>query len=221
MMTIQEAMQQRHSVRSYIDQKIDETAASQLQKKIDACNQESGLHIQMVLHEPQAFDGFMAHYGKFTGVQNYIALIGKKSSSLEEQAGYYGEQLVLTAQQLGLNTCWVAMTVSKGTVKKHCVMKNDEKIACVIALGYGTVQGAAHSSKPMSELCQVEGTMPAWFKDGMEAVMLAPTAVNQQKFLFTLQGEQVTAKSLGGFYSMIDLGIVKYHFEAVTGRKVL
>jgi hypothetical protein len=60
---------------------------------------------------------------KFTGVQNYIALIGKKSSSLEEQAGYYGEQLVLTAQQLGLNTCWVAMTVSKGTVKKHCVMQ--------------------------------------------------------------------------------------------------
>lgn len=50
--------------------------------------------------------------------------------------------------------------------------------------------------------------------------MLAPTAMNQQKFKFVLKGDQVEAASTGGFYSKIDLGIVKYHFEAVSGHKV-
>ena len=48
----------------------------------------------------------------------------------------------------------------------------------------------------------------------------APTAVNQQKFLFELKNGKVTAKNLGGFYSKIDLGIVKYYFEAVTEHEV-
>ncbi|HBM48383.1 hypothetical protein DXA97_02890 [Clostridium sp. OF09-36] len=43
---------------------------------------------------------------------------------------------------------------------------------------------------------------------------------NQQKFFFELKDGTVTAKSLRGFYSKIDLGIAKYHFEAVTGHKV-
>ena len=55
---------------------------------------------------------------------------------------------------------------------------------------------------------------------GPEAAMLAPTAVNQQKFRFELDGEKVSAVSTGGFYSKIDLGIVKYHFEAASGHKV-
>lgn len=54
----------------------------------------------------------------------------------------------------------------------------------------------------------------------MEAVSLAPTAVNQQKFIFELKNGVVTAKALNGFYAKIDLGIAKYHFEAVTGHKV-
>ena len=43
-------------------------------------------------------------YTSFSGVKNYIALIGKKSPNLEEACGYYGEKIVLRAQQLGLNT---------------------------------------------------------------------------------------------------------------------
>ncbi len=60
-----------------------------------ACNRESGLHIQLVTNEPKAFAGFMAHYGKFSGVTNYIAMIGKKGPGLDEKCGYYGERMVL------------------------------------------------------------------------------------------------------------------------------
>ena len=73
----------------------------------------------------------------------------------------------------------------------------------------------------MSELCRVQGDMPEWFRNGMEAAMLAPTAVNQQKFLFTLDDDIVTAERTGGMYSLVDLGIVKYHFEIGSGKEGL
>ena len=44
------------------------------------------------------------------------------------------------------------------------------------------------------------------------------TAMNQQKFRFTLNGNQVSAKAGIGFYAKVDLGIVKYHFEVGAGK---
>lgn len=214
-----EAMRERHSVRSYLDKKIPREIVAQLQSEIDVCNREGGLHMQLVTDEPKAFDGFMAHYGKFKGVQNYIALIGKKSSKLDERIGYFGERMALFAQMLGLNTCWVAMTFSKGMTKRKCQINAGEKLVCVLALGYGETQGISHKSKAPSEVCEALGDAPDWFFRGITAALLAPTAINQQKFFFSLDGKSVTAKSTGGFYSTVDLGIVKYHFEIGAGTE--
>lgn len=218
-MTVIEAMNTRHAVRSYKTTAISQETIDRLQTEIDACNQEGGLHIQLVTNEPKAFDGFMAHYGKFSGVQNYIALIGVKAPDLDEKIGYYGERMALLAQSLGLNTCWVAMTFSKGITKKNCIVGSKEKLGAVLSLGYGETQGVAHQSKPIGELSNYKEDMPEWFKKGVEAAMLAPTAMNQQKFMLTLDGSSVTAKSLGVFYSKVDLGIVKYHFEIGAGKE--
>ena len=217
-MTILEAMKARHSVRSYTDQPISQELIQKLNSEIKACNREGNLHIQLVTNEKKAFDGLMAHYGKFSGVQNYIALVGKKNSDLEK-LGYYGERIVLLAQSLGLNTCWVAMTVSKSIVKKNIEVKFDEKLRIIISLGYGSTQGAEHKSKEISKFCTMNQQNPQWFIDGVKAAMLAPTAMNQQKFYFDLDGSKVSAKSLGKFYSKIDLGIVKYHFEIGAGKE--
>lgn len=218
-MTMIEAIHARHSVRNYQAKAIPQEIVDRLQAEIDACNKESGLHIQLVTNEPKAFDGFMAHYGKFSGVQNYIALIGTKAADLEEKVGYYGERVALLAQSLGLNTCWVAMTFSKGVTKKHCTIRNGEKLVVVLSLGYGENQGTARKSKSVSELSNYAVGMPEWFKAGVATAMLAPTAMNQQKFLLTLNDTSVEAKSLGGFYSKVDLGIVKYHFEVGAGKE--
>ena len=217
MSSINEAIRARHSVRSYNERGIEEDKVDELRRAIDECNRASGLNIQLMTDEPHAFDCFMAHYGKFSGVRNYIAMVGRKGE--DERIGYYGEKLVLLAQTMGLNTCWVALTFSKR--KTGCRIGPGEKILCVIAIGYGSTQGVEHRGKPMSELCKVNSDMPDWFENGMEAAMLAPTAVNQQKFLFTLNGDEVTAKATGGVYSRIDLGIVKYHFEVGSGREGL
>lgn len=215
-MDLREAMQARHSVRQYKNQPLSESVISAMQAEIDDCNRESGLHIQLVLEEPKAFDGFMAHYGKFSGVKNYIALVGKKDSALEEKCGYYGERLVLKAQQLGLNTCWVALTYSK--IKTAFSVGSGEKLCVVIAVGYGQTQGTPHKSKTITEVSQIDGQMPDWFKNGVEAALAAPTAMNQQKFVFALDEDKVTAKAGKGFYTKLDLGIVKYHFEIGAGK---
>lgn len=218
-MTIMEAIKERHSVRSYTDKKLSTEIISKLQDEITKSNKESGLHIQLVTNEPKAFNGFMAHYGKFSGVQNYIALIGKKSSKLDETVGYYGEHIALFAQTLGLNTCWVAMTFSKNITKTLCKIQNDEKLVCVLALGYGKTHGIQHKSKAMKDVCKVNGAIPDWFSNGLKAALLAPTATNQQKFMFSLKGKNVSVKATGGFYSKVDLGIVKHHFETGAGKE--
>ena len=220
-MTEIEAIGSRHSVRSYADKEIPQEIADRLQKEIDECNRQGGLNIQLVLNEPNAFDGFMAHYGKFSGVKNYIVLAGKKSPRLDERIGYYGEKIVLLAQTLGLNTCWVAMSFSKSRAKEVSKLNKGERIVCVIALGYGVTQGTAHKSKPFESVCTFEGECPEWFKKGVEAALLAPTALNQQKFLITLKNGKASAKALPGFYSRVDLGIASYHFEIASGKGLI
>lgn len=215
-MDLLEAIQTRHSVRSYTSQEIEGKIKDELLSFLQECNRDSGLHMQLVLDEPKAFDSFIAHFGKFSGARNYIAVIGTKDSSVEETCGYYGEKVVLKAQQMGLNTCWAAMTYSK--IKTAYELKKDEKIYMVIAIGYGENQGNPHKSKSASDVSNLSDSSPEWFRKGVEAALLAPTAMNQQKFYFTLHDDQtVSVKSGIGFYSRTDLGIVKYHFELGAG----
>lgn len=214
-MDMMEAMQARHSVRSYTDKTIEGETLEALEEVIEECNRESGLHIQLVRNEPMAFGGGLAHYGKFAGVKNYLALVGRKDRRLDEKCGYYGEKIVLAAQALGLNTCWVGLTFKK--VPDVFKIADGEKLVMVIAVGYGATQGTAHQSKAAAAVSRAENA-PDWFKKGVEAALLAPTAINQQKFLFTLHGDKVSAKAGLGPFSKVDLGIVKYHFELGSGR---
>lgn len=213
-MEIIELMKERHSVRQYTDKKIEKEKREVLNALIAKINQKAGLHIQIIYDEPKCFNSMMAHYGKFDGVNNYIALVGEKSKS-DEALGYYGEQIVLKAQELGLNTCWVAMTHGKSKAQ----IGKGEKLVCLISLGYGKTAGAAHKSKKLSEVCNYKKDMPEWFLSGMEAALLAPTAMNRQKFYFELLPDNSIKITCGkGLYTKLDLGIVKYHFEVVSGK---
>ena len=218
-MDLREAIKSRHSVRKYKDIPIPEELVAKLNMLIDACNAESGLHIQLITGDPECFDTLLTHYGMFSNVNNYLALVGPKSlPRLEELCGYYGQQIVIAAQMMGLNTCWVAGTYSRSKCKAD--QQEGEKIVCVIAIGYGETQGVKHKSKPLSKICNVpESEMPVWFKNGVKAAMMAPTAMNQQKFMITLDGDKAVITAGRGPMTKIELGIVRYNFEAVSGHK--
>ena len=185
-MTLQEAIVARHSVRQYLEKPIESEKVAQLQALIGKCNKEGQLHLQLVTNEPKAFASGMAKYGGFKGVGNYIAVVGPKGEDVK--LGYYGEKVVLLAQTLGLNTCWVGLSYKK--------QPNQYQI--------------------------LDGESSEWFRRGMEAALLAPTAVNQQKFEFILhEGNRVEAKAKFTFigYAALDLGIVKCHFEIGAGKE--
>lgn len=220
---MQEAIEARHSVRAYKDLPLSEEIVKLLEDELVKLNNEGQLHIQLICNEPKAFQGTMAKYGKFRNVNNYLVMAGKKAEDLDERIGYYGEHLVLLAQTLGLNTCWVGLSYSK--VPGTYVLDEDEKIACYIAIGYGETQGSGHKIKTVEQVSNASDITPSWFKRGVEAALLAPTAVNQQKFSFEYVGmsnnrHQVCAKK--GFsmigYTQMDLGIAKYHFEIGAGK---
>lgn len=214
-MDLWEAMRARHSARRYTDRRIEGETQNALRQEIDACNRESGLSIQLCLDEPGAFTGLIAHYGRFRNARNYVALVGKKDERLEEKCGYYGERIVLKATQLGLDTCWVAGTYKKGKVV--AAIGDGEKLALVISIGYGETHGAPRKTKSIEQLGRADGEMPVWFRRGLEAAQLAPTAVNQQQFRFELHGDRVKAVALPGFGTKVDLGIAKYHFGIGAG----
>ncbi len=217
-MTLQEAIAARHSVRQYQEKPIEASIIERLNEEIDLCNREGNLHIQLVANEPKAFAGGMAKYGKFRGVSNYLAMVAPKGA--DESIGYYGERLVLLAQTLGLNSCWVGLSFRKQP--DQYTIADGEKLHCVIALGYGANQGVQHPMRPMEKFIKASLPLPDWFRRGMEAALLAPTAVNQQKFEFELINDHTVATrarfTLIG-YGKMDLGIAKYHFEVAAGKE--
>ncbi len=218
-MTPQEAIDVRHSVRSYLDRPISTDIREKLDAYASRCNAKSGLSITIQYDDPDGFDSRLAHYGRFSNVSNYIVLKGPSRPDFDFLCGYYGEKVVLYAQSLGLNTCWTALTFNKKKVRQ--LLKEGENLCMVIALGYGKTQGQARSSKPARDVIEGVDNPPRWFMDGVEAALKAPTAMNQQKFAFSISdGEPVVRVKGMGVYTRVDLGIVSCHFEVVTGRRV-
>ena len=93
-MDILEIMKERHSVRQYKNQAIEPSKREEISSLI-----MMSMRREDFFDEPKCFDSFMAHYGKFENVKNYIAIVGNKND--QEKAGYYGEKIVLKCPELG------------------------------------------------------------------------------------------------------------------------
>ncbi len=217
-MTIEEAVLNRHSVRRYQDAPLPEPVRSALEDEIGKVNEESGLHIQLVCDRPEAFATLMNRYGWFAGVRHYMALVGPDDGKLDEACGYYGEHLALYAETLGLGSCWVGGTFSR---KKTAYEAGaGERLALIIAVGVPSVPGKPHKSRSYAAVTRNGENAPDWFRKGAEAALLAPTAVNQQRFLLEYEApDRVRATAGRGSFTKVDLGIVKYHFEIGAGKE--
>ena len=213
-MDIEQAVRERHSVRKYRKESIPEDIVAKLNEEIEAVNRESGLSVRLALNEPDCFSGAVLRLTTgFRNADNYFAMIGPDDESLYEKSGYFGERLVLLAQQLGLNTCW-AMLCKKGS----CQVEKGQKMSIGISVGYGEDQGVPHKNKPVSKIADMEGA-PDWFVKGVEFAMLAPTGMNKQGFRFERDGDKVRIIHGNSALSRIDAGIVKYHFELGAGKE--
>lgn len=204
-------MKARHAVRQYEEKVLDKRVVEELKKEIEICNKEGEVSIQLIMNDNRIYRGIMAHFAGFKNVSNYIALVGPSDKKSQQNLGFFGQRVVLKAQQLGLNTCWTGATFKRNKCK--AIIKEKEELLCVIALGYGKTQGEPHQSKPMSQLCEVDKEIPQWFEKGMRAVMLAPTSNNKQDFVVKLKDDNVYYEVSESKFGQLELGIIKYHFE--------
>ncbi len=215
-MTIFNAIEERHTVRTYNEAAIEGAVLTELTELIDRLNKEGDLHMQLVNGRPNAFDDFIIHYGKWTGVTNYIAMVGADREDLDECCGYYGEQIVLWAQMHGLKTGWLDTQPAKET--DAFVTAQGERHVLSLAIGYSDQPSRGPKAASVDALSIVEGTAPEWFYDGMKCAVYAPTAGNQRLFRIKWDGKNVSIGSAPGFLEKVDLGIAKYHFEVGSGK---
>lgn len=215
-MNLQQAIRERHTVRAYLNKPLSGSTLDDLRHELTSCARASGIRFELVLDDPHAFEGAIARYGGFSGVRNYVALIGEKAPDLEDRCGYYGEELVLKAQTLGLNTCWVALSFKRSKTPFH--LASGERMPIVITVGYGVTQGVPSKSKRPEQVSNLSSDAPAWFRAGVQAALLAPTAINQQKFFLQLEGDRVRMKVGFGPYTKLDAGIVRRNFEIGAER---
>ncbi len=205
------AITDRHSVRAYTDRKIETEKLEELSKYIEELNNESGMHLQLIDGPGKTYGNIVSRVTGLKSAPYIIACVGPDDVDLDEKAGYYGEKVVLLANILGLDTCWTGFFSRTAGVAQINV---GERISIVIALGYGKDHGRVRKSRSFDDVTDVSGDVPSWFRFAVDMALLAPTAMNQQKFLISLGDDgKVTFKDLKGPYSGTDIGIVKCHFE--------
>ncbi|MCM1370175.1 MAG: hypothetical protein NC204_07365 [Candidatus Amulumruptor caecigallinarius] len=237
MLTLRD-LQRRHSVRNYSETPLKGSLLNTLKAVVtDINSHEAGLNFQLITDDPAPFKGFMKSYGFFSGVNNYLAaVIDPAFDHAEERAGYCAEQFVMKAVKLGLGTCFVGGTFSR----KDCSVQIRvyEKIPFVVTVGYpaekvGLVSALAermihrNSKKPRdffsgtAEQYEMLRREYDWFEPAIQAVALAPSALNKQPVrigcIETGGKLKLAAYAINSSqYSDVELGIAKYNFGAIA-----
>lgn len=213
-MTMKEAMKERHMVRKYTDKEIPKELVVKLKERIEKNNKDYDLSMKLMLNNDKAVNGFIK-WLLSKGVKNYIILAGSNNDAFAEKLGYSSADIMLYARTLGLNTWYVGGTFNRG-VSKYVP---NHKVIGIVAIGYGVNNGVAHKPKKIEEVASYEGTMPKWFQDGIEASLLAPTALNKQDYKMIGKGNKVKIEIDNGIFTDVNKGLLKYHFELGAGKE--
>lgn len=214
-MDMKEAMEKRHMVRKYTDEPLSEEIIEKLNKRIEFNNNRYNLKMKLMINNENAVNAIIKLL-LAKGVKNYIILAGYDNLNLDEKLGYSGADVMLYAQTLGLNTWWVGGTYNRSVAK----YVDNKKVIGIIAVGYGQTQGVPHKSKTMADVSKYNETIiPAWFMNGVDAALLAPTALNKQDFMMIGNGNKVSIQCDNGIFTGANVGLIKYHFELGAGKE--
>lgn len=216
-----ETIRERHSVREYDGKPLSRAEFDALGAVVEEFVRESGLDIQLVGDNPEVFN-VIARFGLIRGCRTHIAFVVDDAKAgdvaADEAIGYWGQKIVLAAQDMGLNTCWCALCSRK---RSRAVVAPGKKIRLIIAVGHGKTQGFSRKTKNVEALSSAEcAKAPAWFAAAMEAAQLAPTAMNNQNFKITLlsDGKTVRIDAPQSGLNVIDEGIVRCNFEIAANE---
>jgi nitroreductase len=234
-MTIIETIQKRRSVRTYTGEPLSKDHHSQIKEYISQLQTPFGKKARIELVGIQSNDTpiKLGTYGFIKGACDFLALIYEEAPFAGTAAGYMFEEAVLFCTGLGLGTCWLGGTFSRGNFKKQIQLHKKEKLKIVSPVGYSSDRKSFlekylvnadknHTSrKPFGELFfdksfdnPLTETNANTYFTPLEMVRLAPSASNKQEWRVLLddKGLHFYKKHYLTFDS-IDIGIALCHFE--------
>ncbi|MBO4927506.1 MAG: nitroreductase [Clostridiales bacterium] len=213
---MKQAMRERHTVRKFDGTPLSVEEKNLLTSRVDELNKQYALSIALIESEKTPVSLFGKVFMGGTGINAYFVLAADDRDGIDEILGYAGSDLCLFAQMNGMNTWWMAGTYNRKYVEGFV---SGKKIVSIIAVGHGKTQGVPHKSKDEDQVSKYAGEAPEWFKNGVEAALLAPTALNRQSFMISGESNKVCLTYKSGPMSGIDKGIVKHHFELGAGKE--
>lgn len=172
------------------------------------------------------------------GEDAFLAGTMQRVPFAEEAFGYSFEQIVLFAASIGVGTTWIAGTMDRAAFERAAGVAEGEVMPCVTPLGYPAKKmsfretvmrkGVRADSRLPFETLFFEGSFDrplspdnaCKLHDALEAVRLAPSAVNKQPWRTVVCGDRVhfyekRSKPLAeGAWDIqkIDMGIALCHF---------
>ncbi len=175
-----------------------------------------------------------------TGTDLYAAGKLRHGPMAEEAYGFAFEAFVLYAMSLGVGTVWIAGTMDRNAFERAMELGEGEFMPAVTPLGYPAAKRALRDaamrrairadSRLAFERLFFEGGFETpltperagiW-RDALEMVRLAPSAVNKQPWRIVKQGDDFhfykkssLAPSPKGDVQRLDIGIALAHFVLV------
>jgi len=222
-------LRERHSVRSYSSELIEQSVLDKLQAEISYINTHSvGMHLQMFINDPNPFRGITRSYGMFKGVENYIACVVDTSyRSWQQRLGFNAMQLVMKACSLNIGTCIVGATFDRNNTNARVRVGEDMPI--VITFGYPARKESliASFARKMvhrnafgpSQLLTTDTPiteLSAEIKQGAEAICTAPSAMNKHPYQLRVKDNTIMLLPKdSATFTQIDTGIAAWCFSAV------
>ncbi|WP_026652947.1 nitroreductase family protein [Butyrivibrio proteoclasticus] len=234
-----ELARQRRSVRSFDDNMPEKAILDQLKEFAETITNPYGVKVRFVFLDAKEHK---LSSPVLTGEKIYVSAIVGKESHAEEGYGYSFEKLLMKAQELGLGNVWIGGTMPREKFEKASGLAENEVMPCVSPLGAPAKRMSVKEtlmrkgvkadtrmsfeelffegdfSKPLTERFAKENGL----YDDLEAVRIAPSAVNKQPWRIVIDGKKAHfyEKHDKGFLTpdydlqKIDLGIALYHFES-------
>ena len=236
-MSIFDAIRSRRSVRTFDGRSLVRDDVLKLMDFAEKADNPYGIPIEWKILDAGK-DGLSSPV--IVGTDTFIAGKMKRVAHAEEAFGYEFEKIVLYAQSLGIGTTWIAGTMNRGAFEKAMALESDEVMPCVSPLGYPARKMSlretlmrkgvrADSRLDFNELFfdgsfdrPLAAQSAGRLSDALEAVRLAPSAVNKQPWRIVISDGNVHfyEKPGKGYVSddgwdiqKIDMGIALCHFE--------
>ena len=236
-MDIFEAIANRRSVRTFDGTKLREEDARAITEYAKNADNPYAIPISWKLLDAGEYGLSSA---VIVGTDVFIAGKMRRVPHAEEAFGYSFEKIVLFAESIGVGTTWIAGTMNRDAFERALCLEPGEVMPCVSPLGYPAKKMSLRETmmrkgikadsrfafeelffdggfdKPLTE--EKAGAL----KDALEAVRLAPSAVNKQPWRVVICGDKAhfCEKRSKGYVSgdgwdiqKIDMGIALCHFE--------